>query len=269
MYLIGVDVPLLSLATGTRRQTIFSSKYHLSARVAVVPVYPPPPNRAPVFSSNIRRSVHVNRPVREVRHRARTWPIGARFQNYLIHADRMDHSFPRWSPLGSHLSEGRPRSAVFVPSYFCRYFRRLFRRIFPPFISVVISAVIFCWIFCRIFFWIFRRIFLLDFPPYFSVGFSSVFFCWIFRRIFLLDFCIINLLCLSNFMLLLYFPCTSEEVLVYCVVCFFLLSKFHASAVLSMYCRRNVSFVCCFLLSACSSSMCKFLPYSLKKSLRL
>jgi hypothetical protein len=75
--------------------------------------------------------------------------------------------------------------------------------------------------------------------------------------------------CCPSFMLLLYFPCTAEEMLVYCVACFFLLSKFYASAVLSMYFRRNASFVCCFLLSACSSSMCNFLPYSLKKSLRL
>ncbi len=44
-----ITVLLLSLATGTRRQTIFSSNYHLSARAAVVPVYPPPPSRAPVF----------------------------------------------------------------------------------------------------------------------------------------------------------------------------------------------------------------------------
>jgi hypothetical protein len=55
----------------------------------------------------------------------------------------------------------------------------------------------------------------LDFPPYFSVGFSAYFSVGF--------FCIIILLYLSNFMLLLYFPCTSEEILVFCVVSFFLL----------------------------------------------
>ncbi len=142
----------------------------------------------------------------------------------------------------------------FVPLYsFRRTCSIIFLPFFPSFVPSYFSAVNF------------RCYFLLYFPPLISAVSSAVYFCRLFRRYFFCwIFCITILLCLSNFMLLLYFPCTSEEMLVYCVACFFLLSKFYASAVLSMYFRRNVGFVCCFLLSACSSSMCKFLPNSIK-----
>ena len=130
--------------------------------------------------------------------------------------------------------------------------------------------------YCRLYFvppYSFRRtcsvIFLPFFPSLVPSYFSAVSSAICSAVVFLLNFLHHNSVVLVQFSASAALSMYCRRKVSLCVACFFLLSKFYASAVLSMYFRRNASFVCCFLLSACSSSMCNFLPYSLKKSLRL